>query len=119
VTGFVVGVTNPKTIVFFAAALPEFTDRAAGHPPLQAQMLIIGALFPAVALVLDSAWAAAAGTARQWLARSPRRPDADRRHWRPGDDRARRQHRGSRPQGLIEHDRVRRASLRPTPSRPI
>jgi len=36
-------------------------------------MLIIGALFPAIALVLDSVWAAVAGTARQWFTRSPRR----------------------------------------------
>jgi threonine/homoserine/homoserine lactone efflux protein len=71
--GFVIGVTNPKSIVFFVVALPEFTDRAAGHLPVQAQMLIIGALFPAIALVLDSAWAAVAGTARQWFTRSPRR----------------------------------------------
>ncbi|MGE5292289.1 MAG: LysE family translocator [Micromonosporaceae bacterium] len=71
--GFVVGVTNPKTIVFFVAILPEFTDRTAGHLPVQTQMLILGALFPAIALILDSAWAAAAGTARQWLVRSPRR----------------------------------------------
>jgi len=71
--GFAVGVTNPKSIVIFVVVLPEFTDRAAGHLPLQAQMLILGGLFAAIALVLDSAWAAAAGTARQWLARSPRR----------------------------------------------
>lgn len=71
--GFVIGATNPKTIVFFVAALPQFTDRTAGHLPVQTQMLILGALFPLIALLLDSAWAAAAGTARQWLARSPRR----------------------------------------------
>jgi threonine/homoserine/homoserine lactone efflux protein len=71
--GFVVGATNPKTIVFFVVGLPEFTDRAAGHLPVPTQMLILGALFPAIAFVLDSAWAAAAGTARQWFARSPRR----------------------------------------------
>jgi threonine/homoserine/homoserine lactone efflux protein len=71
--GFVVGATNPKTIVFFVVALPEFTDSAAGHLPVPVQMLILGVLFPAIALVLDSAWAAVAGTARQWLARSPRR----------------------------------------------
>jgi threonine/homoserine/homoserine lactone efflux protein len=69
----VVGVANPKSIVFFVAVLPEFTTAAAGHLPVQAQMLILGALFPAIALVLDSAWAALAGTARQWLVRSPRR----------------------------------------------
>jgi threonine/homoserine/homoserine lactone efflux protein len=71
--GFVVGVANPKTIVFFVAGLPEFTTTAPGHLPLPAQMLILGALFPVIALVLDSAWAAIAGTARQWLAGSPRR----------------------------------------------
>ena len=29
--GFVVGVTNPKMIVFLAAALPQFINRDAGH----------------------------------------------------------------------------------------
>jgi threonine/homoserine/homoserine lactone efflux protein len=71
--GFIVGVANPKTIVFFVAALPEFTTTAPGHLPVPAQMLILGALFPVIALVLDSAWAAIAGTARQWLVGSPRR----------------------------------------------
>ena len=71
--GFVVGAANPKTIVFFIVALPEFTSSAPGHLPVQVQMLILGALFPVIALGLDSAWATAAGTARQWLIRSPRR----------------------------------------------
>ena len=71
--GFVVGVANPKTIVFFIAGLPEFTTTGPGHLPVQAQMLILGALFPVIALILDSAWAAIAGTARQWLVGSPRR----------------------------------------------
>ena len=71
--GFVVGVANPKTIVFFVAGLPEFTTTAPGHLPVPAQMLILGALFPVIALVLDSAWAVIAGTARQWLVGSPRR----------------------------------------------
>jgi threonine/homoserine/homoserine lactone efflux protein len=71
--GFVVGVANPKTIVFFLVALPEFTTTAPGHLPVPAQMLILGALFPVIALVLDSAWAAIAGTARQWLVGSPQR----------------------------------------------
>ena len=71
--GFVVGATNPKTIVIFAVILPEFTDRGPGHLPVQAQLLVLGALFVAIALILDSGWAVAAGTARQWLARSPRR----------------------------------------------
>jgi threonine/homoserine/homoserine lactone efflux protein len=71
--GFIVGVTNPKSIVIFVAVLPEFADRGHGHLPVQVQMLILGGLFAAMALLLDSGWAAAAGTARQWLARSPRR----------------------------------------------
>jgi len=71
--GFVVGVTNPKTSVFLVVTLPGLTSHGAGHFPAQIQMLLLGMLFPAIALVLDSAWAAAAGTARQWLARSPRR----------------------------------------------
>ncbi|MCL2733675.1 MAG: LysE family translocator, partial [Actinomycetia bacterium] len=29
--GFVVGVTNPKTMIFFAAVLPQFVDRGAGR----------------------------------------------------------------------------------------
>jgi threonine/homoserine/homoserine lactone efflux protein len=71
VDGAVVGATNPKTIVFFVVALPQFASPASGHVPLQ--MLLLGTLFPVIALVLDSAWAFAAGTARAWFARSPRR----------------------------------------------
>jgi threonine/homoserine/homoserine lactone efflux protein len=71
--GFVVGVANPKTIVFLIVALPELTATAPGHLPVPVQMLILGMLFPAIALVLDSVWAAVAGTVRQWLVASPRR----------------------------------------------
>ncbi|MGH3319772.1 MAG: LysE family translocator [Streptosporangiaceae bacterium] len=69
--GFVVGATNPKTIVIFVAVMPGFVDRAAGS--LSLQMLILGVLFPAAGLLLDNIWAFAAGTARAWFARSPRR----------------------------------------------
>lgn len=69
--GMIVGAMNPKSIVFFVVVLPQFTDRAAGD--LTLQMLVVGALFPLIALVLDSLWAIAAGTAGQWLSRSPRR----------------------------------------------
>lgn len=69
--GFIVGVSNPKAIVFFAAVLPQFADRPAGHVPLQ--LLLLGAVFMAIALVSDSMWAIIAGTARTWFARSPRR----------------------------------------------
>lgn len=69
--GFVVGLTNPKAIVFFAAVLPQFADRTAGHVPVQ--LLVLGAVFVAIALVSDSMWALLAGTARSWFTRSPRR----------------------------------------------
>jgi len=71
--GFVVGASNPKSLVFFIAVLPSFTANGPGALPVQAQLLLLGALFPVIALVLDSAWAVVAGTVRQWLVRSPRR----------------------------------------------
>jgi threonine/homoserine/homoserine lactone efflux protein len=69
--GVLVGVTNPKVIVFFAAVLPQFADRAADH--IQLQMLLLGAIFIGIAVISDGTWALVAGTARTWLARSPRR----------------------------------------------
>ncbi|SHM61784.1 LysE family translocator [Actinacidiphila paucisporea] len=69
--GFVVGVTNPKTMVFFAAVLPQFVNRDAGR--VHAQMLLLGLVFTAIALLCDSVWALTASAARGWFARSPRR----------------------------------------------
>jgi threonine/homoserine/homoserine lactone efflux protein len=70
-TGFTVGVTNPKTIVFFAALLPQFIDAGKGMPGLQ--MVVLGAIFCAIAIVSDGAWALVAGRARDWFASSPHR----------------------------------------------
>lgn len=69
--GTIVGVTNPKTIAIFLVVLPQFTRPALGHMTLQ--LLILGLVFPVIALVLDGVWAIAAGTLAHWLARSPRR----------------------------------------------
>ncbi|MGH6960689.1 MAG: LysE family translocator [Dongiaceae bacterium] len=69
--GFVVGLTNAKTAVFFAAAMPQFVDKNAG--PAWLQILVLGLIFMLIALVSDSIWALVAGTAREWFARSPRR----------------------------------------------
>jgi len=69
--GFLVGATNPKTIVFFVAALPQFVDFHAGAVP--AQMLILGLIFTVIAFACDATWALIAGSARVWFARSPRR----------------------------------------------
>lgn len=69
--GVLVGVTNPKVIVFFAAMLPQFVDRQAGNVPVQ--IIALGAIFAGIALISDSTWALAAGTVRNWLGRSQRR----------------------------------------------
>lgn len=69
--GFLVGVSNPKSIVFFVAALPQFVDVRAGAVPLQ--MIILGLVFIAIALASDSVWVLLAGTARGWFAGSPKR----------------------------------------------
>jgi len=69
--GFVVGVANPKAVILFAAVLPEFVNRRAGHVPTQ--MLLLSLVSFTIALVSDSAWGLVAGTARTWFARSPRR----------------------------------------------
>lgn len=68
---FVVGVTNPKTIAFFVAVLPQFIDVGAGAAPLQ--MMQLGLVFVALALACDSVWALAAAQARTWFGRSPKR----------------------------------------------
>lgn len=69
--GFLVGLSNPKSIVFLAAVLPQFVVREAGAVPLQ--LALLGAIYLTIGLLSDSVWALAAGTARQWFARSPKR----------------------------------------------
>ena len=72
--GFIVGLTNPKAAVFVAAILPQFADPASGHVPVQ--LLVLGTVFIAMALVSDGAWGLAAGTVRDRLVASPRRLEA-------------------------------------------
>lgn len=69
--GVVVGVLNPKAIVFFAAVLPQFAEPERRAVPVQ--LLVLGLVFVAMALVSDSTWGLAAGSARSWFMRSPRR----------------------------------------------
>ena len=69
--GFVVGIANPKSIVFFAAILPQFVD--AGGAPAGLQMAVLGLIFVAVALGSVGGWGLGAGSAWLCFARSPRR----------------------------------------------
>src|SRR6478752_6264057 len=71
--GFTVGLTNPKTIVFFVAFLPQFVNESAGHTGLQ--LAVLGLVFGVMAACSDSAWALAASKARDWFARRPTRLD--------------------------------------------
>ena len=72
--GFVVGASNPKGFLIFAALLPPFVDPDRGAVPVQ--MFVLGSLAVVLGLVCDSVWALAAGRARDWFAGSPRRGSA-------------------------------------------
>lgn len=72
--GFVVGVSNPKAFMIFAAVLPQFVDRGEGH--VQVQMLLLGTLAFVIGLLSDSVWAVLAARLRTWFNASPRRGEA-------------------------------------------
>lgn len=62
--GFLVSATNPKVLLFYAAFFPQFIDPAG---PLVQQLGLLSVTFVAIALVLDSGFALAAGRIRVWL----------------------------------------------------
>ena len=64
--GFWVGVLNPKSVVFFAAILPQFVDQEKNN--VTAQLILLGAIFALIALISDGSYGLLAGTVRQWLA---------------------------------------------------
>ncbi|MBO6519335.1 MAG: LysE family translocator [Rhodospirillales bacterium] len=63
--GFVVAITNPKTIFFFVAFFPQFIDPARDAGP---QVAILCVTFMVLAFLLDGMYAIIAGRARAWLA---------------------------------------------------
>ena len=62
--GFLVGLTNPKTLLFYGAFFPQFIT-----PGLTAgdQLLLLAVTFLVVAIVCDSTWAILAGRLRALL----------------------------------------------------
>ncbi len=63
--GFVISLTNPKTLLFYGAFLPQFI---APDAPLGPQVTLLCVTFLAIAAALDAGWALAAGRARGLLA---------------------------------------------------
>ena len=69
--GYLVGLLNPKSLVFFAAILPQFTERPKGH--LTSQLLLLGLIFCVICFLSDGSWGILAGTIRVWLSSDPAR----------------------------------------------
>ena len=63
--GFLVSLTNPKTLLFYAAFFPQFVAPGADLGP---QLALLSATFLAVAVALDCCWALAAARLRGTLA---------------------------------------------------
>ncbi|GAA1665678.1 LysE family translocator [Glycomyces endophyticus] len=67
--GFMVGLLNPKSILFFLAILPQFVNPDSGSAT--AQMLVLGATFAVLAAGCDTVWGLVAAAARD-VFRRPR-----------------------------------------------
>ena len=68
--GFLVSLTNPKTLFFYGAFFPQFLSPAA---PLGPQLALLAATFLALAVTMDSGWALFAGRLRPLLGGPGRR----------------------------------------------
>lgn len=64
IDGVIVSVFNPKIALFFIAFLPQFVNPVAG--PLSQQILLLGLLYVALALVTDSLYVFLSGYLRHW-----------------------------------------------------
>ena len=63
--GVLVSVLNPRIAVFFLAFLPQFVEP--GRGPVPQQVLLLGLIYVALALVTDSGYAFLAGSLRHLL----------------------------------------------------
>jgi threonine/homoserine/homoserine lactone efflux protein len=69
--GFLVAMTNPKTIAFFTAFLPQFVDPGL---PAEHQLVVMCLVAVLMAAITDAFWAVAAGAGRAFfLKRAPAR----------------------------------------------
>jgi threonine/homoserine/homoserine lactone efflux protein len=68
--GLVVGLGNPKMVLFFVAFFPQFIDPARG--PAVSQMLVLGAIFWVIGTVWDVGCALGSGAIGEFLRRRPR-----------------------------------------------
>ena len=62
--GFLVAITNPKSIAFFTAFLPQFIDQTL---PVGFQLVVMCVVTLIIGGILDSGWAVAAGLGRAWF----------------------------------------------------
>jgi threonine/homoserine/homoserine lactone efflux protein len=62
--GFIVAITNPKSIAFFTAFLPQFIDQTL---PIGHQLLVMCTVSIVIGAVFDSGWGVAAAWGRQWF----------------------------------------------------
>lgn len=65
IDGIVVSALNPKIAIFFLAFLPQFVEPANG--PVSQQILFLGVLYVALALLTDGTYALLASRLRNWL----------------------------------------------------
>jgi len=68
--GLLVGLGNPKMVIFFIAFFPQFIHPADGSET--GQMLVLGTIFWLIGAIWDLAFACASGTIGAWLRRRPR-----------------------------------------------
>jgi threonine/homoserine/homoserine lactone efflux protein len=68
--GMIVALTNPKTIAFFTAFLPQFVDPSL---PAERQLAVMCAVSILIAGALDSMWAVTAGLGRAFFMKHSRR----------------------------------------------
>lgn len=63
--GIIMNITNPKVSIFFLAFLPQFADP--GFGPVPPQILLLGAVFGLLSLLIFSAIATVAARIGHWL----------------------------------------------------